>query len=237
MPNVEDDPTDIDIAAVDDPTDIDIAAVDDPTDIDIAAVDDALAAFTVAAAGQEAPKPLAVFARSEDTVVAGIYGWTWGGCCELVSLWVSEPIRGRGLGRALLTAAEDRAQARGCHQVVLFTHAFQATDLYTRSGYDIVGEVEDYPAGSAACWFRKRLDTQPGEKVRRISEATVWVGIAALVVAEAIEGIRTMRRRAAHRLADGWARIERRGRREARRGGVAELGALALALRLKRRRE
>jgi GNAT superfamily N-acetyltransferase len=176
-------------------------------------VDDALAASTVAAAGQEAPKPLAVFARSDDTVVAGIHGWTWGGCCELVSLWVNEPIRGRGLGRALLTAAEDRPRARGCHQVVLS----QATDLYTRSGHDIVGEVEDDPAGSAAYWFRKRLDAQPGEKVRRIAEATVWVGIAVLVVADAVAGIRTVRRRAAHRLADGWARIERREQREARR--------------------
>jgi len=144
---------------------------DDPTDDDIAAVDDALAAFTVAAAGQDAPKPLAVFARHDDTVVAGIHGWTWGGCCELVSLWVNEPMRRRGLGRALLTAAEDRARARGCHQVVLFTHAFQTPGLYTRSGYDIVGEVEDYPAGSAAYWFRKRLDTQPGDPGREAQAA------------------------------------------------------------------
>ena len=100
-------------------------------------------------------------------------------CCdvELVSLWVSEPMRGRGLGRALLTAAEDRARARGCHQVVLFTHAFQTPKLYLDSGYDVVGEVEDYPAGSAAYWFRKRLDTEPGAKLTRIPAATLWVGV------------------------------------------------------------
>jgi GNAT superfamily N-acetyltransferase len=65
--------------------------------------------------------------------------------------------RGRGIGRALLRAAEDRARERGCRQVVLFTHAFQTPGLYVHSGYDLVGEVEDYPAGSAAYWFRKRL--------------------------------------------------------------------------------
>ena len=150
---------------------------DDPADSDVAAVDDALAAFTVAAAGHDAPRPLAVFARRGRSIVAGVHGWTWGGCCELVSLWVSEPMRGRGLGRALLTAAEDRARARGCHQVVLFTHAFQTPKLYLDSGYDVVGEVEDYPAGSAAYWFRKRLDTEPGAKLTRIPAATLWVGV------------------------------------------------------------
>jgi GNAT superfamily N-acetyltransferase len=134
---------------------------DDPAADDIAAVDDALATFTVNAAGHGAPRPLAVFARRGDGIVGGIHGWTWGGCCELASLWVNEPMRGRGLGRALLTAAEDQARARGCHQVVLFTHSFQTPALYLGSGYDVVGEVEDYPAGSAAYWFRKRLDEQP----------------------------------------------------------------------------
>jgi GNAT superfamily N-acetyltransferase len=200
---------------------------DDPADADIAAVDDALAAFTVAAAGHDEPKPLAVFARCDDTVVGGIHGWTWGGCCELVSLWVDEPMRGRGLGRALLTAAEDRARARGCHQVVLFTHAFQTPGLYTRSGYDIVGAVEDYPAHSAAYWFRKRLDTPPGAQVRRIPQAILWVGIAGLLLAEAIDSIRTLRRRTAYRLADGWARIERREQREARHTEIALLAGLA----------
>ena len=133
---------------------------DAPTDDDIATVDDALAAFTIAAAGHGAPRPLAVFARRGRSIVAGIHGWTWGGCCELVSLWVSEPLRGRGLGRALLTAAEDRARERGCHQVVLFTHAFQTRGLYVSFGYDLVGEVEDYPAGDAAYWFRKRLGAE-----------------------------------------------------------------------------
>ena len=200
---------------------------DDPADDDVAAVDDALAAFTVAAAGQGSPRPLAVFARRGRSIAAGVHGWTWGGCCELVSLWVSEPMRGRGLGRALLRAAEDRARARGCRQIVLFTHAFQTPDLYLGSGYDVVGEVEGYPAGSAAYWFRKRLDTEPGVKLRRIPETTLWVGIAVLLLAEAADAVRTLRRRTAHELAERWAGIERRQQRDARRGEILEIAALA----------
>jgi ribosomal protein S18 acetylase RimI-like enzyme len=206
---------------------------DDPADDDIATVDDALAAFTIAAAGHDEPKPLAVFARHDETVVAGIHGWTWGGCCELASLWVNEAMRDRGLGRALLTAAEDRARARGCHQVVLFTHAFQTPGLYTRSGYDIVGEVEDYPAGSAAYWFRKRLDTRTGAKLRRIPQATLWAGIAGLLLAEALASIRTLRRWAAYRLSDGWALMERREQREARHSEIALLAGLAARIMAK----
>jgi GNAT superfamily N-acetyltransferase len=200
---------------------------DDPADADIAVVDDALAAFTVDAAGHDEPRPLAVFARRGDTVIAGVHGATWGGCCELVSLWVGEQMRGRGLGRALLTAAEDRARARGCHQVVLFTHGFQTPDLYTSSGYDLVGQVEDYPAGSAAYWFRKRLDRTPTTKRTRISEATLWAGVAGLLLAEAIDGIRTLRRRTTYRLTDGLARIERREQRAARHVQIVQLAALA----------
>jgi GNAT superfamily N-acetyltransferase len=175
---------------------------DDPTDDDFAAVDDAPAAFIIAAAGNGARRPLAVFARRDRSIVAGIHGWTWGGCCELVSLWVSEPLRGRCLGRALLAAAEDRARARGCHQVVLFTYAFQTPGLYISSGCDMVGEVEDYPAGNAAYWFRKRLDTLPGAAVTRIAQATLWLAVAVLLAAEAVDGTRILRRRAAHRMAE-----------------------------------
>ena len=139
-----------------------ISVEDDPDPDDVTALDDRLAAFTIGVTGHAPPQPLGVFAREHGSLAAGIHGWTWGGCCELVTLWVDEPRRGRGLGRALLEAAEARARARGCRQVVLLTHAVQAPGLYTSAGYELVGEVDDYPTGSAAYWFRKRLDRPPG---------------------------------------------------------------------------
>ena len=139
---------------------------DDPDPADVAALDDRLNAFTVRVTGHDDARPLAVMARTATgDLTGGIHGWTWGGCCELVSLWVDEPQRGHGVGRALLAHAEEAARRRGCTQVVLFTHADQAPALYRESGYELVATVEGYPAGSAAHWFRKPLQlpvTQAG---------------------------------------------------------------------------
>ena len=78
--------------------------------------------------------------------------------CELQSLWVEPSLRGRGLGTQLLAAAETEAAARGCSQTVHFTYAFQARPLYERNGYELVGQVEDFPSGTDVLWYRKRLN-------------------------------------------------------------------------------
>ena len=115
---------------------------------------------TVAACGHGDDVELAVLARDGGAVRAGVYGWTWGGCCELENLWVESSLRGQGLGSRLLAAAETAALERGCRQVVLFTYELQAPGFYERRGYELVGRVNDYPAGTAALWFRKRLSLE-----------------------------------------------------------------------------
>ena len=106
---------------------------------------------------------LAIFVRDADRVVAGISGWTWGDCCELQNLWVDPSLRGGGLATRLLAAAEVEAAARGCIQTVHFTYDFQARALYERNGYELVGRVEDFPSGTDALWYRKRLQASgPG---------------------------------------------------------------------------
>ena len=90
-------------------------------------------------------------------VIAGLSGHTWGGCCEVSHLWVSTQHRGQGLGKALLHAAEAQAVRRGCSQVVLTTHSFQAPEFYERLGYERKYAIEGRPRGHANIVFVKLL--------------------------------------------------------------------------------
>lgn len=133
---------------------------DRPDPDDVAQLEARVSEHTARVTGHDGETELAIFVREAGAVVAGIYGWTWGGCCELQHLWVAPAQRGQGLGSRLLDAAEAEAARRGCLQVVLFTHAINAGetgDRYTRRGYELVGRVDGYPLGDAALWYRKRL--------------------------------------------------------------------------------
>src|SRR3954451_17980814 len=132
---------------------------DRPDPLDVEFLEAAIRSEASAAAGLGDEVELAIFVRDAGAIVAGISGWTWGDCCELQSLWVAPNLRGQGLATRLIAAAEAEATARGCSQTVHFTYDFQARDLYERNGYDLVGRVEDFPAGSDALWYRKRLTT------------------------------------------------------------------------------
>lgn len=131
---------------------------DSPDPADLALLEEQVAAAAIAAVGGDAEREFGVFVR-DDTgrVLAGISGIVWGGCCELQAMWVDEALRGQGLARALMGAAEEEARRRGCGLVVFHAYDVLAEGLYERLGYDTVGVVEGWPAGSATRWFRKAL--------------------------------------------------------------------------------
>jgi GNAT superfamily N-acetyltransferase len=91
-------------------------------------------------------------------IVAGVNGFTWGGCCFVSYLWVTETLRGRGMGSDLLRAVERHARSKHCRLVLLSTHDFQAPEFYARLGYERVAQIEDYPVAHVDMFFAKRLD-------------------------------------------------------------------------------
>jgi GNAT superfamily N-acetyltransferase len=110
----------------------------DPRDLDF--VSDQIDAFNIAVTGINDWRALAIFVRDDDEqIAAGLSGGTWGGYLEIKSLWVREDRRGQGLGRRLLLEAEQEARARGCTQVLLDTHDFQAPEFYKKLGYNVFG--------------------------------------------------------------------------------------------------
>ena len=93
-------------------------------------------------------RPLVLALRGPDNAVTGgLYGATMWGWLMIAGLWVADHVRGRGLGRRLLLAAESAAAERGCRGAWLGTFDFQARGFYERHGYVVFAELAGFPAG------------------------------------------------------------------------------------------
>lgn len=109
-------------------------------------------------AGDENPQHVCfVLQSSSKEVLGGVIGivyWDW---FSLELMWIQEEYRGRGYGRRLLALAEEEAQKRGAKHVHLDTFSFQAPEFYERYGYEVFGELDEFPAGHQRIYMKKEL--------------------------------------------------------------------------------
>jgi GNAT superfamily N-acetyltransferase len=125
---------------------------------DIFFLRDRLVEFNRARTSIKDDQYLSVFIRNEaEQIIGGLFGYTWGGHCEVIYLWVDESLRGKGIGKSILIAAEEEAIRRGCHHMVLNTHSFQAPEFYQKLGFEVFGTVDDAPRGFQNIYLKKRL--------------------------------------------------------------------------------
>ncbi len=130
---------------------------DSPDPREVQLLESRLDEFNLSHTGIRDVRYLSIIVRNRDAAVGGLYGWTWGGCLEVKTVWVDEAWRGRGVGTRLLTMAETEARARGARQIILSTHSFQAPDFYSRFGFEVAGYIDDYPIGHRSIYLRKGL--------------------------------------------------------------------------------
>jgi len=121
------------------------------------ALRDQIDAYNDAQTGLAEPeRKLGIFVRDAGGAVQGgvlavsYYRWMM-----LDIVFLSETMRGRGLGRRLVQAAEREAVRRGCIGVWLLSFSFQAPDLYRRLGYQEIGTLA-FPRGHHAVFLQKR---------------------------------------------------------------------------------
>ncbi len=102
----------------------------------------------------------AVLAKDETgKVVGGIRAvafWDW---LNIEVIWVDEQARENGVGRQLLEKAEAFAIKNGIFFACLETTSFQARGFYEKQGYEVFGELDDFPKGHKMFYMKKALAT------------------------------------------------------------------------------
>ncbi|HSH38164.1 MAG TPA: GNAT family N-acetyltransferase [Chthoniobacterales bacterium] len=121
-----------------------------------AAVIGGLVAYNDSQVAAEEYRGLYVLARDTETIVGGLLGFTHWNWLFISHLWLAEAVRGLRLGRELIEAAEKEAVRRGCRHMHCDTFDFQALPFYQRLGFDVFGQLDDYPPGHTRYYLQKR---------------------------------------------------------------------------------
>ena len=101
---------------------------------------------------------LVIFIRANDgTILGGLLGGTFWEWLHIGTLWVDEKLRGQRYGSDMLQTAEQEALRRGCHSVFLDTLSWQALPFYQKYGYELYGQLDDFPPGHTRYYLKKRL--------------------------------------------------------------------------------
>lgn len=117
-----------------------------------------LTTFNESVVGSSPQVELMVAAYDETKfLLGGIKGHTQHGWLYVGWLWVSENCRHSGVGSRLMILAEQEAKKRGCHSSYLNTFSFQALEFYKKHGYEVYGELTDFPKGHSRIFLKKKL--------------------------------------------------------------------------------
>lgn len=87
---------------------------------------------------------LACFLRVDGKVVAGGVGRTEYGRLFITSLWVTESLRGQGIGSEIISRLEREAVARKCQDALIETLLEPNVRLYERLGYNTLARIPKY---------------------------------------------------------------------------------------------
>jgi GNAT superfamily N-acetyltransferase len=124
----------------------------------VRAVVKGLVAYNTEKAGKSRYKRFAVSVRDDkDEIKGGIVAYTLWNWCFIELLWLDEAARRSGLGSELMARAEAVAAKRGARHVYVDTFSFQGDGFYQKLGYEIYGELGDFPPGHRRIWLKKDL--------------------------------------------------------------------------------
>lgn len=128
-----------------------------PNTLDICALTEGINGAAIQQEITDPCEPFAFFIYDENrTVIAGTNGYLVYGAIYTGQLWVSESLRGQGMGWKLMEKVHDYGRQRGCTIATLRTMSFQnARPLYEKLGYVCQYDETGYTQGHR-CFYMKR---------------------------------------------------------------------------------
>lgn len=135
-----------------------IRITDDGNENDINEIHELLREYGRAHREKAEYRPLGLFVEDEEgNKLAGLTGQTFGNWLSIRYLFVSQQLRGQGIGTELISKAETIAKERGCKYVFVDTFSFQAPAFYEKLGYKEVFELKNYPYTESRHYYTKEL--------------------------------------------------------------------------------
>ena len=103
-------------------------------------------------------EPLNIYLEDEQgNLKAGMVAETFGNWLEIEYLYVSDDLRGQGIGSKILKMAERESKERGCKYSFVDTFNFQAPKFYEKHGYKEVFALEKYLYTWERYYYTKEL--------------------------------------------------------------------------------
>ena len=109
-------------------------------------------------------RELSVLSRCADRLIGGLFGYTHWNWLFIKQLWVEETFQRHGIGSSLMRMAEQEALRRGCQHAHCDTFDFQALPFYQAHGYEIFGQLDEYPAGHSRYFLQKQNLNEIGNR-------------------------------------------------------------------------
>lgn len=76
-----------------------------------------------------------------------------GTVCKVDFLWLSEELRGKGMGFRLIEKVKEEAAELDCSEITLFTSSYQAPGFYPKAGFTLARKKEGVLAGEADTFY------------------------------------------------------------------------------------
>jgi ribosomal protein S18 acetylase RimI-like enzyme len=103
-------------------------------------------------------KPISIYLSDDNSVPTGalLGGILWN-ALFIQTLWVDEQYRRKGYGRQLLKRAIELAKENNCARLITTTTSFNTPEFYKAMGFEIAGELNDFPQQYSYYLLHKKI--------------------------------------------------------------------------------